>query len=289
MGLNKSEQFINDASGPLRNLKGADIIQLTPTEFAIDITNPEKWNKNITQLKKEFWGLIKEAYNREDNELERQLQLTFENTKNVYALTNSEQIIGFCSIEQHNLDPKVGIVRDIIIEKKERGKGLSKDLYSLMFSQHKYDAFIGVSVNFAAIKTRIATSKQYGYSNYYGSMGSGNPEIERLRKLNEEYMLSKRLFANEKLPKGNDGFILLETDVLPPLTKEDIAQLDPLSDLYNQAQEILELQKNYYKNDQPFATVAGHLINIREKNNFLSFNFKINSSIIYYNEKNSRF
>lgn len=246
----------------LQSLKGAELVGLTPTDFALNVTDPAEWDANIRQLADAFWPLIKEAYDRPDEELERQLQLTFENAKNVYVRLEEDLIVGFCSLGQHDVDPKVGIVRDIIVAAAKRGNGLSRDLYSLMFSQHAYDAMIGVSVTLAAIKMRIATSEKHGFRGYYGSMGSGDPEVERLRKLNDEYMLAKRMSVEQRLPPGNEGFVLLQADVLPPLHHEDTARLDPSSPLFSEARRILELQRGYA--DGQSLTVAGHLINVRK-------------------------
>ncbi len=177
----------------LKSLIGAEVEKLSESAFVITVLNQDDWNENILQLKDFFWPLIKDAYKREEDELERQLSIDFENAKKVYIERGIAGLKGFCSIEQYAKDPSIGIVRDIIVEEKERGKGIGEKLYTSLFANHEFKAVIGVSLNFGAIKTRIKVSEKYGYKGYYGPQGGGDTAVEYLRGVNNEYMSHESL------------------------------------------------------------------------------------------------
>ncbi|MBI4239791.1 GNAT family N-acetyltransferase [Candidatus Uhrbacteria bacterium] len=248
----------------LRLLRGAEVRRVSDNSLAITILQHDDWNKHIKQLKDHFWPLIKEAYQREDDELERQLRIDFENAKKVYCEINNGMVIGFCSIEQDSNDTTLGIVRDIIVQENERGKKIGEKLYSCLFSDQEWNAVIGASLNFAAIKTRIRVSEQHGYKGYYGPQGTGNELVEKLRRRNLEYMTHEDLIAElPVLPPHDEGYVFLKPDVLLPFDPKDLEKLDSHSEFYSIAQEILRLQELVGQD----VTVAGHLINVRQRKN----------------------
>lgn len=247
----------------LRLLKGGEVERISPDSLVITILNTDDWNDHIVQLKEFFWPLIKEAYQREDNELERQLRIDFENAKKIYCQIKDGRVIGYCSIEQDRKDASLGIVRDIIVREKERGRKIGEKLYTLLFSDQHWDAVVGVSVNFAAIKTRIRVSQHYGYKGFYGSQGTGTEVIEQLRKKNLEYMIHEDLIAElPAVPPHDQGYVFLKSDVLLPFDQNDLERLNQDSEFYQIAQELLHLQGLVGSN----VTVAGHLINMRSEN-----------------------
>lgn len=258
---NMDDGITDRLEADLRLLKGAEVERISPDSLVITILNTDDWNEYILQLKGYFWPLIKEAYQRKEDELERQLRIDFENAKKVYCQVKDGKVIGYCSIEQDEKDASLGIVRDIIVQQNEQGKRIGEKLYSSLFSDQEWNAVIGVSVNFAAIKTRIRVSEQHGYKGYYGSQGTGSEVIEELRKKNLEYMTHEDLIAElSAVPPHDQGYVFLKSDVLPPFDQNDLGKLDQNSNFYLIAQELLRLQGLVGSH----ATAAGHLINVRK-------------------------
>lgn len=251
----------------MHSLKGAFANEMPNNEVVLTVADKGAWNQNMEQLKDRFWPLIKEAYERSDEEVERQLQITFENVDKVFIKHADSKVLGFCCMESHPSDESVGIIRDIIVRKDMQGTGIGKELYASLFSEPKYDAIISATTTLAAEINRFNVGDTKGFKSFYGTMGTGDPEVERLRAFNTDYLRATDVLVpnQARIPDGYEGLVLTKEEYVPRLDKEEVEKMadGPLKD---EGRKILELQAMFDERKydiQP--VVAGHLISIRKK------------------------
>ncbi|TSC85898.1 MAG: hypothetical protein G01um10148_806 [Parcubacteria group bacterium Gr01-1014_8] len=254
----------NELKLKLENFKGASM-DISSASLVLTVKDKEMWNENIVQLKDLFWPLIKEAYDRDEAEFERQLQITFESVDKVFIKTSDSRVLGFCCIERDASDASVAILRDIIVGKEHQQKGIGKDLYTTIFSEPSFNSIISASTTLAAIMSRIAVGKTKGFTTYYGTTGTGIAEVERLRKLDIDYLSRTDVLAPDQslLPSGNEGLVLTDEDYILRMKTADIARL-PNGNIKNQAEKIFALQTSLDErlgSNAPI--VGGHLISIK--------------------------
>ena len=258
----------------LHNLKGA-FVNETSGGATLTIQDKQKWNEGIPQMQELFWSLIKEAYERTDEEVGRQLQISFENVHKIFIKTDGTKVLGFLCVENVKSDPSVAIIRDVIVRKELQNKGLGKELYASLFSQPEYRAVISATTTLAAEMNRFNVGNTNGFESYYGTMKSDNPDaqkkIERLRELDTEYLKDAKVLADgQSLVELNGkykGLVLTTEDYIPRLSPEEVATM-PDGPLKEQGELIIAVQKRLDdqlgKDKAP--VVAGHLISIRQEN-----------------------
>ena len=252
----------------LHGLKGAFANEKSNNELVLNVSDKNTWNQNMEQMKDWFWPLIKEAYERSDEEVNRQLQITFENVDKVIIEHSGSEVVGFCCLESHSADKTVGIIRDVIVRKDKQGTGIGKDLYTALFSEKQYDAIISATTTLAAEINRFNVGETMGFESFYGTMGTGRADVERLRERDTEYLQATNVLApnQAQIPPEYKGLVLTNEDYIPRLNKKEVESLMQ-PDLKAEAEKILKLQEMFderpYNNPQ---VVAGHLISIRQKN-----------------------
>ena len=278
-----------DLTSRFRSLEGAQCNALSESDFVLAVDDAERWNASIEQMK-DFWPLIKEAYRRDDSELSRQLAISFENVDKVFIKTKGSDIAGFCCIERHKQDPSVVILRDVIVQEQYQGSDIGENLYGALFSEDGAESVVsattrpGTDINavtsttntIPAIMHRFRAGARKGFDTYYGDMGDGDPEVERLRGLDTEYLRTTNVLVQEAA-EGHRGIVVVTTDYIPPLRIEDAekmearaAQEGPGKEIFqalaSQARTIIALQKTLDESKGAgSAVIAGHLVSIKRK------------------------
>ncbi len=247
----------------LQALKGAEVSKLSEFEYRVGVTDKEAWDMSLKQLGI-FSPLLKDAYGWDDSQLDRQLEITLKHVDAVFVITDGARIVGLTSIERHPTDVAVVVIREIVVAQDVRGTGKGKALYERIFAEPKLNAVISATANPAAVANRMTVAGGHGFETYWGNMGSGNPEVERLRGLDMQYLQDGAVLADQTLPPGEEGFALVHTEYVPPIEEKSVQRLDPASEVYAQGQRMLELQKQYAGADgRPTCVVVGHLISVR--------------------------
>ncbi|MBI5456610.1 GNAT family N-acetyltransferase [Candidatus Kaiserbacteria bacterium] len=259
----------------LHGLKGAFVNETSAQDAILSVSNKGEWDKNLSKLQSLFWPLIKEVYSRSDEEVARQLEITFENVDKVFIKTDGSKILGFLCIEKGA--PKVAIIRDVIVRKEFQNSGIGKELYASLFAEPEFDAVISATTTLAAEINRFNVGNENGFDSFYGTMGTGNPEVERLRALDTDYLAKTDVLSEDQslLPSDSSGFVLTKGDYIPRLESAEVTELRERArkqsiprQIVEQADKILGLQRDLDeklgKNKAP--VVAGHLISIRRQN-----------------------
>jgi len=279
----------DDIATRLRSLKGVQYNALSESDFVLTVDDAQRWNASIEQMK-DFWPLIKEAYKRDDSELARQLAISFENVDKVFIKTKGSDIAGFCCIERHKQDSSVVILRDVIVQEQYQGSDIGENLYGALFSEDGAESVVsattrpGTDINavtsttntIPAIMHRFRAGARKGFDTYYGDMGDDDPEVERLRGLDTEYLRATNVLVQEA-PEGHRGLAVVAENYIPPLRIEDAekmearaAQEGPGKEIFqalaSQARTIIALQKTLDESKGAgSAVVAGHLVSMKRK------------------------
>lgn len=248
----------------LSGLVGARPRAVSEDSYIVTIEDRKAWRASLEQLIPLFGELVFREYGIGTYELDsplmrleiiRQLELSFRRTKRMYLITLQQEIVGLCTLEEHDLDHEVGILGDIIVREGYRGKGYGERLYTLLFSNNSLRALVGVKTSPTAVVIRGNIASRYGYQSYFADMPGGDVTTQRLRKLTMHYLEQEGMLLDSSLLP--EGFVLLNSRVLPPLQEDDIF-MSPENPLFDIFYKILELQKNYQE-----GTVAGILVTFK--------------------------
>ncbi len=274
---------------------GAEIEELPAREslegkksLRLRITDSEKWGseESAKKLATYFGELAWQAYRTDPKN-----QFDPENPKNqkeavedifegdlseadhVYVIHEGERVLAFLSTEDVELDEgKRGCLIGLnVVHRGERNQGLGKELYGYVFESGEYRAVMGCSNTPAAVKARLETGKQYGYTGYYGGHREGiygkqgTPEqMEEMQKLSgimqEIYSDAGSTIPLEEMPEHT---IVVRKDIgpIPPLKEKDIhfrPEEEGLDETFRKW--LLPAQKKHLPH-----TTYGILLNIREK------------------------
>jgi GNAT superfamily N-acetyltransferase len=253
----------------LDNLEGAKTETIKSEGFIgykVAVNNPSLWGSKLEQLIPLFGKVIfeeyeKEVFDQEDPKQQpralHQIEVSFKDIDYMYILENEQDFVGLIAMKVLQKEPKIGVVIELILEPKYRGKGISKKLYDLVFKQRDFYVITSYSRYPAAVSARHKIGQQYGYETVFGDMAAENADIGKMQSYAKDYFLSEGIVSPVEAPPGY-MFLKGELNINEPL-KEGDAKFDQSDPLFAPFNRILEIQKTNEKD-----TAVGLLVSIRK-------------------------
>lgn len=248
-------------------IKSAEQIEINTNGYKITsaykIVDIDVWNRSLINLTPLLGRMIVEEYGRAEkmildedyqNEIRHQLQLSLKGIDTIYIESYQDKILGFCALEQIDAEKPVKVVREIIVDKTERGKGVGGRLYTSVCQNEDFWGLLGYSKTPAAVHLRLKVAQALGLRGCFGDASNGKEE-KYLREKMREYLYHERVLSDKPCP---EGFLYLkgESGLLPKLDPNEskFHHPDPLFLQFRQLQKLQE--------QNPTDTAVGILVTI---------------------------
>jgi hypothetical protein len=253
----------------IENLKGIEfeLIEVDSyVGFKISVIDHNVWKSSIDQLIPLFGKVIFEEYEKEtlnltnpDHQIRalNQIKVSFNDIDYMYVLEKDEKFVGLIALKVVKIEPKTGVVIELILDPRFRNKGISNILYDLVFKEKDFHAITSYSRYPAAVKARYSVGEKYGYETIFGDMTTDVEEVSALQDFAKKYFTEEGIVSDVATPKGY-MFLKGDLNINEPL-KEGDAKFELSDPLNFPFKKILEIQKT---NDED--TAVGLLVSIKK-------------------------